>query len=328
MKKYNKQQDLTELTDKQIQPAKRKRKQKEPFAADSLCKCLFQYKVVLAMILRGLIKEFHNATLEQIIQCINAVNNVSDNSLFGKIIGDATEVTALGEKKSLYDFTFHVCLPNRIEQLSIDVHVDLEAQKELKLLPYPIEKRADYYVAKLLTRQIKPGDNYNKLKKCYSIWFCENVDEAERDTVTYITMQADTIGSGTVVPKAENYDLMNVIIVRLRKFDKNTKATSDLEKIMKLFDTAMDLNKVDTLNDLINDMPEFEKDKSTLNQEVNEFMNFKEELEKLGEIRGEVKGAIKTYKKLNIPEDIIKTNIMEEYHLNEEEYLEFIHNYT
>lgn len=97
---------------------------------------------------------------------------------------------------------------------------------------------------------------------------------------------------------------------------------------MKLFDTAMDLNKVDTLNDLINDMPKFEKDKSTLNQEVNEFMNFKEELEKLGEIRGEAKGAIKTCKKLNIPEDIIKTNIMEEYHLNEEEYLEFIHNYT
>ena len=91
----------------------------------------------------------------------------------------------------------------------------MEAQKSAKL-KYPIEKRMVYYISRMISSQKNrefTGDDYQNIKKVYSIWICMNVEEAnKRDSITKFSLSAENIVGNYFLEKS-SYDLMTGILV-------------------------------------------------------------------------------------------------------------------
>ena len=102
----------------------------------------------------------------------------------------------------------------------VNLHIDLEGQKSYrpKNPTYPIIKRGLYYVARDLSSQLGVATgktNYADLEKCYSIWIClEDVPVKLRNTMTEYRIRKKDILGETDEPE-EDYDLMNVIVIRM-----------------------------------------------------------------------------------------------------------------
>ena len=80
-------------------------------------------------------------------------------------------------------------------------------------------KRAVYYVSRLISAQKEKefhGDNYNGLKKVYSIWVCMNVQNYRADSIQEYGL-TEKIIHGTFRDKLQNYDLIKIIVLNLGK---------------------------------------------------------------------------------------------------------------
>lgn len=87
---------------------------------------------------------------------------------------------------------------------------------------YPIEKRAMFYAARMLSAEfdgVAEIIDYNKLYKVYSIWICFDVPKYLENTITRFKVEKEDL-LGKVELKERNYNLMESIIIRLSKDDK------------------------------------------------------------------------------------------------------------
>ena len=109
----------------------------------------------------------------------------------------------------------------------------MDVQKSIKL-KYPIEKRMVYYISRMISSQKNRefiGDDYQNIKKVYSIWVCMNVDEVnKRDTITKFSLSAENI-VGNYFSEKSNYDLMTGILVCIsNKINTDEELKSDDER--------------------------------------------------------------------------------------------------
>ncbi len=89
-----------------------------------------------------------------------------------------------GGNINLRDIIFDAIVPKMDEEIKIIVNI--KAQKTIKTINYQLMKRAVYYVARLISAQKEKefhGDNYNGLKKVYSVWVCMNVQNYRADSI-------------------------------------------------------------------------------------------------------------------------------------------------
>ena len=80
-------------------------------------------------------------------------------------------------------------------------------------------KRAVYYVSRLISGQKEKefhGDNYNGLKKVYSIWVCMNVQNYRADSIQEYKL-TEKIIHGNFRDHLQNYDLIKIIVMNLGK---------------------------------------------------------------------------------------------------------------
>lgn len=106
----------------------------------------------------------------------------------------------------------------------VGVIVNIESQKDDKK-PYPMEKRAVYYASRLISAQkevIFRGQDYQKIRKVYSIWIQINVPEEKKNTLSLYRMKEDVI-MGKYKTQKTNYDLMTIVMIRLGKYDDKTE---------------------------------------------------------------------------------------------------------
>ena len=197
-------------------------------AVDEAVHKLWLNKELLAPLLKAVIPEYEDHTVEEIISMIDADicrgDTVSDTgSLRAEDRG--TEFYSRTEKLSRFDV--HVKSKNPKlsgEELLVMLHIDLEIQNRYYVAgkgakkPYPPEKRAVYYVARELCSQLSYSTHvtdYGALEKCYSIWvMVRNVPKELQNSVSLIELKKrDLIGD--TPDMAENYDLMSVVFVRL-----------------------------------------------------------------------------------------------------------------
>lgn len=101
--------------------------------------------------------------------------------------------------------------------LLVNLHIDLEPQKDYRP-GYPIEKRGVYYLARSLSAQLDlltDRTDYGQLEKCVSIWICrDRVPLGEQMSISFYGIR-NTRNIGTCHPSRDNYDLMELIVIRL-----------------------------------------------------------------------------------------------------------------
>lgn len=230
---------------------------------DGKFKALLNNPRITAPIIKMAIPEYHDIDIEEIITVLTSLSDVVDDISAKAAQKLDTEQNAIAEKLVRYDSHFRLPNPKAEgEDVNVFIYVDVEGQSGTyeSTLGYPLLKRAMYYVARELVGQLgilTEETDYGKLCKCYSIWICSDVAKEERDTMTAFRIMKDDI-FGESTDKEENYDLMQVVMIR-RGDISNTESifdylnglfTSDIERmdpysgIAKDADVATEVRKM------------------------------------------------------------------------------------
>ena len=191
-------------------------------AYDALAKKILSGKAILAQILKYSVAEFADCSLEDIEQkyiegdpslTINTI--LLDDTLYIK--GRNAESKSPNEGLVTFDIVFDAILPTDNEVAKFIVNV--EPQKTTKNLHYKLMKRAVYYAARLISSQKEKefkNDDYNKLKKIFSIWVCMDVQNYRADSIQEYRL-TEKILHGNFHDEIKNYDLITIIVLNLGK---------------------------------------------------------------------------------------------------------------
>lgn len=82
---------------------------------------------------------------------------------------------------------------------------------------YPLIKRALYYCSRMISSQYGKEfvhQEYEKIKKVYSIWLCAEPPQYQQNTITRYAVKEENL-VGTVTEEKANYDLLTAIIICL-----------------------------------------------------------------------------------------------------------------
>lgn len=191
---------------------------------DASCKGILKERMVLAHILKETVPEYANCQIKDIanqyIEPDTIRPDVPVSRNLTNILGLSEEDAAINEGTVRFDVKFLAKSPLKEKGTLITLFFDVEAQKDRT--DYPIEKRAEFYGARVLSAQV--GDiteniDYNALCKVYSIFICFDVPNYKANTVSrYAFAKEDVLGTCNSVKKTD-YDLIQVVIIRLSKND-------------------------------------------------------------------------------------------------------------
>ena len=191
---------------------------------DAVSKDILKNKEVLAVLLKGVVKEYQEYSTTEIMEFIETDSIVSDADVSTgrtntRIQGENIEFVQLNEKTSNFDIRFLSKNPVLSSEVQVNLHIDVEPQKDYRP-GYPIEKRGLYYLSRSLCSQLSvrtQKTDYNALEKCYSIWICrDNIPVEEQYSISYYEMEnSKTIGKS--LTQKEAYDLLSLVVIRLGK---------------------------------------------------------------------------------------------------------------
>ena len=189
-------------------------------AYDTLAKRFLARKAILAHILKNVVSEFADCSLQDIerkyIEGDPAANTNTiplDDTL--DIKGKHTESNSPLEGIVTFDIIFDALTPSTGEPIKLIINI--EPQKTTTSIDYKLMKRAVYYVARLISSQKEKefyGDNYNGLKKVYSIWITMDVQNYRANSIQEYSL-TEKIIHGEFHDELQNYDLLKIIILNL-----------------------------------------------------------------------------------------------------------------
>ena len=196
---------------------------------DQEAKKLLANKEIRARIMQKCVDEFKSMEVDDILPCIEGEIQISEVPVGRgltnrpKIVGAHDTDRAPFEGSVFYDIYFWATVPN--ERKTVRVYINLEMQNDY-YPGYPLEKRAMYYVARLLSAQggrdiSLANREYDRLSKVYSIWICMNTPADVSDTIVSYSMEPH-FEYGTIYLPKHNYDLMEVVMIGI-----GTKSTTD-----------------------------------------------------------------------------------------------------
>lgn len=195
---------------------------------DRACKRLFQNKEIIAPVLKEVVPEYKDSTIEEIIQYIDAdsIEDIPVGDVPVKVGQLPTEMESVSDKLIRYDTHFKAVNPLiSNKDLCIHLYIDIEVQNSYRPSnpSYPVIKRGVYYAAREISYQLgtlTDMTNYGDIQKVYSIWICnEDIPLRLQNTVTmYAIKKSDIIG--TTDEPEEDFDLLNVVIIRRGKDTK------------------------------------------------------------------------------------------------------------
>ena len=146
-----------------------------------------------------------------------------------------TESKIPNEGEVTFDIRFYMCTKGK-ERIKIIVNV--EAQKSY-YQKYHFEPRAVFYCARMLSEQLDhefTADNYDGLKKVYSIWIFFEAPKRDSDTITEFFLGKKDVYGNPV--KSWKYDYLSISFIRLSRGKKwNSK-----HKLINMLDTLFQKN--------------------------------------------------------------------------------------
>ena len=147
-----------------------------------------------------------------------------------------TEDVGLNEANIYYDILFKAKAPVCNDE-KIDFIINIEAQRSVHT-SYPLEKRAEYYGARLLSSQLKTinGDtDYDSLSKVYSIWICMNSAKDMAGHVVLYRMYGNAIitkQNQLSQEEKHKFGLINIIMVYLNPECRMEDSTLELLRVL------------------------------------------------------------------------------------------------
>ena len=127
-----------------------------------------------------------------------------------QIKGMNSENKVRNEGVAYFDILFYVRTSDGLSKVIINI----EAQKS-EPIDYDVEMRGLYYAIREVSSQLDrefDSQNYNDIKKVYSIWICMNEKDNMLEKI-YLTKN-DIIG---ISRWKDMYEIVNVVIIRLAK---------------------------------------------------------------------------------------------------------------
>ena len=187
---------------------------------DATCKVLLKEKQIMAHLLKECVEEFADCSIDDIVKYAFTGKMyvgsypVDANSAVPEIENDDTEDILLNEGQVRYDLKFTVTVPHSDERVTLIINV--EAQ-HIHYQKYEFVTRAIYYCSRMISAQknvVFTGDDYQKIRKVYSIWLCMNPPDKEKDSITRYDI-TEKIILGNVTRPRKSFDLISVVMLYL-----------------------------------------------------------------------------------------------------------------
>lgn len=260
---------------------------------DNIAKKLLSEKILLAWIMKHCMKEYKDISVEDIaskyingIPKLSAVSvNQDTESGTSRIPSGGTEDTTINEGTVTYDIHYHAYVPT----IYGIVHLIINIEPQNDYYPgYILLTRGIYYGTRMISAQsgtLFQSDEYNEIRKVYSIWICTNPPKKRENTITSYQIKEENI-VGDVKEKEIAYDLMNVIMICLGDSDKTE------HKILRLLDiifkdtSSLDEKKKNLVEEFNIPMTK------EIEREVESMCNLSEGIERRGIERGIERGKI------------------------------------
>jgi hypothetical protein len=189
---------------------------------DKLAKSFLSRKSILAQILKYAVAEFAECSLTDIEKKYIegdphfSINTIPlDDTL--DIKGKNIESTGTNETFITFDIIFDAVAP--VDGKPVKIIINLEPQKTTRKIHYKLMKRAVYYAARLISDQKEKefhADDYNKIKKIYTIWVCMATQNYRADSIQRYNLTEEII-HGNFHDDPKNYDLISIVILNLGK---------------------------------------------------------------------------------------------------------------
>ena len=197
---------------------------------DAYAKKIISDRTILSWIAKYAVTELKDYSIPVIRSCIEGEPEVAavpvypgetkagkakDSSFKQKneteaITGLPTEDKVPNEGTVTYDIRFRLLTP---EKEKIKIIINVEIQKNF-YPGYDLVTRALFYCARMLSAQMDTeftAENYDEIKKVYSIWLCLDSPDYLADTITRYSIRPENI-VGEVRGKAR-YDLMSAVMI-------------------------------------------------------------------------------------------------------------------
>lgn len=184
---------------------------------DTEAKKILSNKTILSWILKFTVTEFKSYSIKEIRECIEGEPQVSEVPVRPGhtpecITGISNEDKEINEGFITYDIIFHVLTPDK-EHTKIIINV--EAQNNY-YPGYDLVTRGVFYGSRMISSQLDKEfttENYDDIKKVYSIWICMDAPKYAHHTITEYKITPEKLW-GDFSGKAR-YDLLSVIMICL-----------------------------------------------------------------------------------------------------------------
>ena len=226
---------------------------------DPLIKRIFSNREVLAWLLVHFIDEYRGCTVREVMEKYLPKARLD----IGRIPvhpGEAppesvptgnVEDKQLAEGTAVFDVVLLLPSPNKPDR-SIGVVINIEVQKN-DSPGYPIESRMVYYLCRTVSLQhgvTFAKSDYGGICKCYSLWFCPELDKGEAPSIDRFFIKGERVfGKGDVAADKEDYDLLEGCTVRFN--DDPTSPVNEVIRYLQLLltDIASPLERLDELHE-------------------------------------------------------------------------------
>ena len=192
-------------------------------AYDQAAKKVLSQKKILAFILKRMVEEFKDESVQDIMtKYIEGTPLISQvpvhpdetNQEIERIHGNNTEDGSISERMVRYDILFQALVPKTKEPLMLIINI--EAQGKAKP-GYSILKRATYYASRMISSQRGRdfyGDDYDKIKKVYTIWICMNAPKDTGNSINRYRMMEERLHRKYHAEQWQ-YNILNVVMLYL-----------------------------------------------------------------------------------------------------------------
>lgn len=193
-------------------------------------------KDVLAFILKYSVREFADYTIEEAQAAIDGEPKIATHKVRPNAVETLeNESNIPGEGKMYFDIIFYAKTKDAIRQ---KLYINIEAQKSF-YPGYDLVTRGIVYPARLISQQMDiefTADNYDGVKKVYSIWICMNTPDKKRsyekvsDTIVEYSIKPTIVYPSKGNPDriaTGRYDLMSTVFINLNS-EKTIKSKNTL----------------------------------------------------------------------------------------------------
>jgi hypothetical protein len=195
------------------------------------------------------------------------------------------ESNSINDGVRTFDIKFRVKVPNSNEEAELIINIEAQGDSNPG---YTLEKRGIYYLSRLISSQYNVdfvNSDFDKLKKCYSIWICNKSSKEYQNTIAEYSFKQTKI-VGNPPDEKSRYDLVSLIMINLGATDNNTD--ENYKGLIKMLDCL--LNKISSDKDNVSETLKSEFDITIENGGFDDMCNLSTGIYNEGISVGEKRG--------------------------------------